>query len=144
MVPFSEWPLENGIIAPIPIHLTNILGVASPANPPMSGPLNGCPLKPWTQAKEHVKNVKRPIVGGDIQLCESQPESHTEMWMGCEFQLTKFNAIGTLMAKCSQFDRLSPLQVAENLWLPIKPALLNTNGLLSGLASNIPSIVALA
>jgi hypothetical protein len=44
MVPFSEWPLANGIIVPIPIHLANNFGVESPAKPPMSGPENGCPL----------------------------------------------------------------------------------------------------
>jgi hypothetical protein len=31
---------------PIPIHLATNLGVAFPAKPPMSGPVNGYPLNP--------------------------------------------------------------------------------------------------
>lgn len=47
MLPVSVWPRENGNKAPKPIHLPKSFGVAFPANPPISGPDNGWPLRPW-------------------------------------------------------------------------------------------------
>lgn len=51
MVPFSECPRQNGNMAPTPIHLPKSLGVAFPANPPISGPECGWPLSPWRRSK---------------------------------------------------------------------------------------------
>jgi len=41
VVPASECPRQKGNKEPTPIHLPKSLGVALPANPPISGPESG-------------------------------------------------------------------------------------------------------
>ena len=41
VVPASECPRQKGNKEPTPIHLPKSLGVAFPANPPISGPESG-------------------------------------------------------------------------------------------------------
>lgn len=47
VVSVSECPRQNGNKDPMPIHLPKSFGVALPANPPISGPESGWPLRPW-------------------------------------------------------------------------------------------------
>jgi hypothetical protein len=41
VLPYSECPRQKGNKEPTPIHLPKSLGVALPANPPISGPESG-------------------------------------------------------------------------------------------------------
>lgn len=66
VVQASECPRQKGNKEPTPIHLPKSLGVAFPANPPISAPENGWPLSPWIKAKNIIKGNKTYILKGII------------------------------------------------------------------------------